>query len=546
MKDTISADRRRFRLLFLIVLAGVYASVLMYWITEQGPGVTADSVIYIEAARSLLAGNGLVVQDRAMTHFPPVYPLLLSVVGLLLEGNILLASRLLAALLFGVNLVLFCLAVQVCTRHSLAATGCAMFVFLFSAPIISIHSMAMSEAPFITFSTAAFLLLAYHIVRPTPYLLVLASLMAGLAAATRYVGIVLFPTMAIALLLLGNRPIKHKLRDVIVFAGIAVLPLASWFIRNVVIAQTVANREITFHPFSLSHAKQLIITMYDFVLTTRAGAKLFICAYGPSDPNATTVADLCEEGLSISARLMTLHLVVAVVLFFLGLILLRRTMYIKRNGASVGIVLPALCIFYSLAYVAFLIITISFVDAHTPVDHRLLLPTFLAFAVAGISLAWSVSEALCQRYVWYSFVLFVLFSVSINSGNAISIASYLHENGSGYTSQTWKHSEILFYLSEVRDGSEIYSNGADIIRFLTGRQAVMIPQKIFPRTRRSNENYEEQVSQMVRECREGRALFVYLNNVTWRWYLPSIKEVESIAKLPVLRRMQDGVIYGTR
>ncbi len=517
LQGTLSEDRRRFGLLALIVLAGVCTSVLMYWITEQGPGVTADSVIYVEAARSLLAGNGLVVQDRAMTHFPPVYPLLLSVVGLLLEGDILLASRLLAAFLFGVNLVLFCLAVQVCTRHSIAATGCAMFIFLFSAPIISIHSMAMSEAPFITFSTAAVIMLAYHIVRPTPYLLVLASLMAGFAAATRYVGVALFPTMVLALVLLGNRPIKHKLRDTIVFTGIAVLPLASWLIRNVVIAQTVANREIAFHPFSLSHAKKLIITMYDFVLT-----------------------------IYISAWMMTLHLAVAAVLFVLGLVFLHRTMYIKHNVTSVGIVLPALCILYSFAYVTFLIITISFVDAHTPVDHRILLPAFLALAVAGISLAWSVSEALCDRYISYSFVFFVLFSVSINSDNAISMALDLHKNGSGYTSQTWKHSETLAYLSEVRDLSVIYSNGPDIIRFLTGKEAVMIPKKIFPHTRRLNENYEEQVSQVAQECREGRALVVYLNEVTWRWYLPAIKEVESIENLPVLRRMQDGVVYGTR
>jgi hypothetical protein len=517
MKDIISAGRRRFGLLFLIVLAGVCASILMYWITDQGPGVTPDSTTYVEAAQSLLVGNGLVVQGGAMTHYPPAYPLLLGAVGLLLKGDILLASRLLAALLFGANLVLFCLAVQACTRHSIVATGCAMLVFLSSAPAILIHSRAMSEAPFITFSTAAFLLLAYHIVRPTPYLLVLASLMAGFAAATRYVGVVLFPTMALALLLLGNQPIKHKLRDVIVFAGIAALPLASWLIRNVMIAQTAANREITFHPFSLIHAKQLIIMTYDFFMT-----------------------------VSISNWIKVFHLVVAAVLFVLGLVFLYRTLYIKQNVASIGIVLPALCIFYSLIYVTFLMITISFVDAHIPIDHRIIFPIFFTLFISGSSLAWSMSEAFCQPYIWYSFVFFILFSVSINANRAIPRALDIHKNGSGYTSLTWKHSETIFYLSKVHDVRKIYSNGPDVIHFLTGKESILIPQKISPLTRRLNEKYEEQVSQMIRECREGRALFVYLNKVTWRWYLPSIDEVESIGNLPVLRRMQDGVIYGTR
>jgi hypothetical protein len=80
---------------------------------------------------------------------------------------------------------------------------------------------------------------------------------------------------------------------------------------------------------------------------------------------------------------------------------------------------------------------------------------------------------------------------------------------------------------------------------LTGKEAVAIAAKVSPFTRRLNEDYEEQLNQMVRECREGKALIAYLNGVTWRWYLPSIEEIESTGNLPVLSRIQDGAIYGT-
>ena len=70
--------------------------------------------------------------------------------------------------------------------------------------------------------------------------------------------------------------------------------------------------------------------------------------------------------------------------------------------------------------------------------------------------------------------------------------------------------------------------------------------KIFPYTGKLNEDYEEQVSQMFRECREGKALIAYLHGITWQPNLPSAEEIEFEADLPVLRRLQDGVVYGTR
>lgn len=517
MKETISIYRRQFGLIPLIVLAGFCASILMYWITDQGPGVSPDSTTYIDAARSLVAGNGFFVHGKAMTHYPPGYPLLIAGVDLLHPGDALQATRFLAALLFGANFVLLGLAAHICTRRSLVATGCAMLVFLSSAPTISVHSMAWSEAPFITFSMASFLLFSHHITRPRPYVLVLAGLMAGFAAATRYVGVVLFPTIALAFFLLDNRSIKLKMRDVVIFAGVAFLPLASWFIRNILIAQSATNREFAFHTAGLGHAKYLISTMYNFVLP-----------------------------ISISPWTKAIHIAVAVALFFWGVSIIYRKAYSKQNATSMGIVLPVLCVIYSVIYVVFLFISISFFDAHTPLDSRILLPVILALTIASITLAWSLSEELNRRWIWYGFVLLVLFSVSINAMPAIARAVDIHKNGSGYTSRYWNHSDIIAYLSDSHEVRTVYSNGPDVIRFLTGKEAVMIPSKVSAGTRRVNEDYEEKLNQMIQKCSGGKALIVYFDGIPWRWYLPSIEEVEATDNLPVLRKTQDGIIYGTR
>jgi hypothetical protein len=247
--------------------------------------------------------------------------------------------------------------------------------------------------------------------------------------------------------------------------------------------------------------------------------------------------------ISISGYTKAIHVGIAAALFLVGLTLLHRRNYIRRNAKSGRIALPALCVVFSLTYIAFLVISISLFDAHTPLDARILLPAFLALTVAFFSLAWSLSQALNQRCIWYSFILFALLSISINANDAISTAVDMHKNGRGYTSRYWRHSEIVAYLADVPDVRKIYSNSPALIRFLTEKEAVMIPHKMFAVTRMVNQDYEEQLRQMFEECREGEALVAYFNGVTWRWYLPSIEEIEVKGNLPVLRKFEDGVVY---
>ncbi|WP_420208601.1 hypothetical protein [Candidatus Electronema sp. JC] len=515
MKEIINTCRREIKTISMILFTGSCAFILMHWITDQGPGVSPDSTTYIEAARSLLAGNGFFVHGKAMTHYPPGYPLLIGVVDLFYPGDVLQATRFLAAFFFAANLVLFCLAVHICTKRSLVATGCAMLSFLSSAQVISVHSMAWTEAPFVTFSMASFFLFSYHVARPRLYVLVLAGFMAGFAAAIRYVGVVLFPTMALALFLLDNRSVKLKMRDVFIFAGVASLPLAFWLIRNILIAQSATNREFAFHPIGFGHVNSLISTMYNFVLP-----------------------------ISISPWTKAIHIAVVVAFFFLGVSIIYRKEYNRQNATSMGIALPVLCVIYSVIYIFFIFISISFFDAHTPLDSRILLPAILALTIAGITLAWSMSEEINRRWIWHCFVFLLLFSVSINESLAVTMAVGIHKNGNGYTSKYWNNSDIIYYLSDIHDGKTIYSNGPDAILFLTGKEAVMIPAKVSAVTRRVNEDYKEEMNQMIKKCSDGKALIVYFNALTWRWYLPSIEEVDATDNLPVLRKYQDGIIYG--
>ncbi len=514
-EGTPSLSEKRTPVVVVIILLGVCASVVLYQITAQGPGVSSDSTVYIEAARNILTGTGLFVDDQPMTHYPPVFPLLLAGIGSFTGNDLLLAARLLSALFFGLNLVLVALAVYICTRHDMLATSLVIPIMLLSAPVLSIHSMAWSEAPFIAFSMAGFILLSQHVADPNPKHLVLASLMAGFAAATRYIGIIIFPVSVLALLVLSHKSVKYKIGDIILFLGVACPPLVSWLIRNILVAQTATNRQFAFHPFGLDHINNLIVQMYNFVIP-----------------------------IPIPRWVKALQVGLVGMLFVLAIGLLYQKTDIKQSKLSIRIILPAIFTLYSVLYISFLFLSISFFDAHTSVNHRLLLPVFLALLIVFTSVAKGFAKAYHQKWVWYGYALFVLFSVSINVVQAVPTAVSIHHEGTGYTARYWRESATLAVLARVPETMRIYSNGRDVIRFHTQKKAYTIPKKVFPGTCKENENYQEEMSQMIEECEKGKAIIVYFDRITWRWTLPSKEEIESQSNILLANVVDDGVIYG--
>jgi hypothetical protein len=50
---------------------------------------------------------------------------------------------------------------------------------------------------------------------------------------------------------------------------------------------------------------------------------------------------------------------------------------------------------------------------------------------------------------------------------------------------------------------------------------------------------------MIRQIENGKALLVYFNMITWRWYLPSKEELAASLKVPVPCQGWDGMIFGT-
>jgi hypothetical protein len=100
------------------------------------------------------------------------------------------------------------------------------------------------------------------------------------------------------------------------------------------------------------------------------------------------------------------------------------------------------------------------------------------------------------------------------------------------------------YVKLVPDNVEIYSNGPDVLGFLTEKKASSLPDITFPVSKQANTLYDEQIDAMCKLISEKRAILVYFNQITWRWYFPTQKQLGLTCNLPVLRSFDDGIVLG--
>ena len=69
------------RALWLVVVGIFAAGLVLLRQTEFGPGLTADSAIYVATGRNLFAGEGFVSVFGPFERYPPLYPLVIAATG---------------------------------------------------------------------------------------------------------------------------------------------------------------------------------------------------------------------------------------------------------------------------------------------------------------------------------------------------------------------------------------------------------------------------------------------------------------------------------
>ena len=503
--------RRGRELLTGLALLGVVGFGLIAFSTRWGAGLDPDSTVYVRAARSLVAGRGVALiaergRARPVTRFPPLYPALLATGSWLSGQDPRDCARWVGAMFFSASIILVGVAVA---PHAgpwagvLAATLTAL-----SPDMLRIHSMALSEGPFLFFSLLTLYLLASHLDHSSPVRLVGAAVAASLASLSRYGGVVLIVTGVLALFLLGRGPLKRRALDSLLFGGLSCAVTVAWALRNLNVAGTIAERTLVFHPPTWNHLAAAVETISGWLLpgapfVVRVGALLIV-----------------TTGTGIAA------------------IVHRLPVASRDQRAPAGESLPRLIALFMISYLSLLAFTIGFVSADTRLDYRILSPVYATLVIL-------VARG-CSRREGRARAAVRVLLVPVLGAYLTAAAAFVrqaHFEGQGYASKSWQESPTLAALQVLPASSPIFSNRPDAIAVLTGRPAARIPANFNPSTLRENPNRSAELAGMRRSVRDRKGVVVVFKRIGARGYLMSESELSAAIPLRPVKRTRDGTIY---
>jgi 4-amino-4-deoxy-L-arabinose transferase-like glycosyltransferase len=508
--------------LFLIVGTGV-----IFYHTPWGIGVVDDSVFYLSSAENFLHGKGFSwpiggEELKPLTHYPPFFPFVLAGLGWL-RLDMVFAARALIALLFGANVALIGYLVQRFTESWKIGLS-ASFLALLSPILIDTHLLAMTEPLMLFLLLLALSSLVEHAEKGGMKHLIVAAVLTGLICITRYAGLAFLGAGAATLIFLGRGDRKHRLVNAIRFSMISAVPLIAWYIRNILLTGSATNREFLYHRITDVQLKQLSSSLSVWLLSENAAFSIRFIAF------------------------------IALIIFLSVMVFWRFNQDREGNGWSATLRSdhwrPIVALFiYAITYCVFLFFSLSFVDASTRLDNRILAPMYLmvyllAFIFLGNMLRFD------HRLKFLPFLLAGIWSLLFVSYalRGSGILRQMAETGKGFTGRMWQEMEVLEKLEEVPDDFLLYSTEALSLYFLTGRPAYWVPEKFNPLISREIENYRDDLELMRTKLEQPNSALViftewvvYYLNASTRTELPPMEEVTE--GLVLLGNFSDGAIY---
>jgi hypothetical protein len=523
-----------------LYLLAVLAILIVWLATRFGIGITPDSTVYIDAARNLLDGRGLVAltgtgEFKPLTHYPPLYPAVLALftrAGLLLGGvSMETVARVLNSFLFGANLLLVGFAIRDYVRNSYWLPFLGALLTLTAPDIVGIHTFALTEGLFILLSLSGLLSLSHYLqTKQGPWLVISAAAIA-MALLTRYVGLALIFTGVFVLLIVDGRTLRRRCFEALTFALISCAPMALWVIRNTRVGEGASDREFVFHPAGIRQIVAGLSTVSTWLLLGKVHTDLRIIFF---------VVEIVTASLFV---------------YYLRRRRLAREFVQKDQLAKTASgetlraratspPLPIILLSFIVSYVGFLIFAASFVDADTVLDARALVPVHVAGIVLVCGLAGKTFEFFRERSETRTTLvaLAIVFVASYSIRGAIWFMQ-TRQDGQGYASRAWKGSATISRVRNVPPGVPIYSNGYDAIYYLTQRPAIYVPEKVKHSTGLVNENYDTEVDSMGKALKERGGRLVYFNTLPERWFLPSEVELKQQLKLRSVETNVDGSVY---
>ena len=516
--DDLYIEKRKTSFLVILVLLALVGSCLLSWGTSRGIGILDDTIFYFSAAENFLAGNGLSRlggdgEYIPLTHFPPLYSLFLATATTLSGFNIGLVARGLNLGLFGVNILMVGWLTKRLSNSWLAGSLASLWMLV--APVmILIHKDAMTEPFFITWMLLALWGLFKYLERPQLKNSFLTAVAAGFMLGSRYAGQGILVGIALSILTLSNRPFRTRFGHAFLFGSISVLPIAVWTLRNYLLVGSFTNRTLNFHIID----RQMLVTgWYTLLEWIAPGAKL-----------------QSEKWLGV---------VMVFILLMLGAFFMLRTF--RKSPASDRSVLKEILslLFVGFGYVVSVLTSLTFFDASTPLDNRILSPLFILFVLVLFAGIWRSDIFHDHRLIrWLAVgmvILWAIFGMNFSKG----ILGKMRQEGSLFDSPHWQNSQLVDLLRQVPSDTIVYSNESLYLTYVLSRPVRQLPERNDPVKGVSRPDYLAQVAAMQDAFNDHHSLLVISHYRYSEEYYATLDEASS--DLQICLEIEEGIFYSS-
>jgi hypothetical protein len=277
--------------------------------------------------------------------------------------------------------------------------------------------------------------------------LVMAALISGLAVLTRYVGIAVIATGLMAVVIIEKTPLRTRIVNLLTYLTVSFVPLLIWVVRNRLLGESTTNRTLIYHSLDWGNRKLGFETIADWFTWSPAPYRVAIAITG----------------------LFLLVLISVCVWLGWKLVFSPSMNSTQASGFRVAFMLSL----FSLVYLAGILFSLTFFDASTRLDDRLLAPIYISFLIAVFLILGNLSSG----WQWVGGVAFLLL-LALHLPATINSLTDFCKDGRGFTGKIWEESLAVAYVRENADDGIIYSNQGMALHYLTGKIIYEVPEKM--------------------------------------------------------------------
>lgn len=436
-----------------IVLIALIGTGVLFILTQDGMGVSGDSVHYMDGAANLAAGLGYVRRivvgtPDPITGFPPGFPLAI-LPGILLGSSPESSARVLNLILYFFYILLSGGFVLHFTQKGIPAI-CISALSITFISMESIFGWAMSEPLFIVAMLGIMALALIYFKTKNFWMLILMGLASGYLLLVRLAGLSLIGAIALMILITSKEKVFKKLGAAFLYGFLSILPTLAFLYRNSRVGNSISeSRGLNFAIFKSEYWQIL----FNEISSWFKLESIFR-----------------EENIAfIVLGVITL----SIIAFY---IYLRVSKKISLENLSEIRLLDLILIFITLYFVMIILNVVIFTPDQTISGlSRYTLPLYPVFMI--------FAAIVLSRFVWSKkiYPINLLVTILLVILIQLSILEYLDfnrnvpKNFRAYTDIITTCKDNLDVFENLPDDAEIYSNNCDFVYYASGISCNHLP-----------------------------------------------------------------------